>query len=232
VNTHRFFTPLFILLLPAAGLAQAKLVVSEGTQLDFGRIFRGDTIERRLTIRNDGTDTLVMGTIGVSCGCTGAMATADRIPPGGKGAVTITFNSKNFAGPVHKTVTLHSNGDTSGATLIEFTASVIDEIGLSPQSIILPDAEVGKLSTVTLSVTNNGMTPLALTGYRTDLKGLVLKLPPDAIPPGGSAPIRVDFTPKETSPLITDGVFVTTNNMHQSEIYIQVYGGVRRAKTE
>ena len=223
---------LLLLLIPAAGLAQPKLVVSEGTRLDFGRIYRGETIERTLTLKNTGTDTLVMGTIGVSCGCTGALASAERIPPGGKGEVKITFNSKNFAGPVHKTVTLHSNGDSSGATIIEFTATVVDEIGLSPQSIIMPDAQVGKLSTVTLGVTNNGMTPLALTGFRTQLKGLVLKLPPSAIPPGGSAEIRVEFTPVEPSPLLTDGVFVTTNNIRQAEVYIQVYGGVHPAKTE
>ncbi|HUI08674.1 MAG TPA: DUF1573 domain-containing protein [Bacteroidota bacterium] len=220
------------LLLPAVACAQAKLVVVEGTHLDFGRIYRGEVIERTLTLRNDGTDTLVMGAIGVSCGCTGAMATAEKVPPGGKGAVKITFNSKNFAGPIHKTVTLHSNGDTSGATTVEFTAVVIDEIGLNPQSIILPDAEVGKLSTVTLGVTNNGMTSLSLTGFRTQLKGLVLKLPSGEIPPGGTGEIRVEFTPEAPSPLLTDGVFVTTNNARQPEVYIQVYGGVHRAKTE
>ena len=220
------------LLLPAAALAQPKLVVLEGTHLDFGKIYRGEVIERSLTLKNDGTDTLVMGTIGVSCGCTGAMATAEKIPPGGKGALKITFNSKNFDGPVHKTVTLHSNGDTSGATMIEFVATVIDEIALSPASIILPDAEVGRMSTAVVGVTNNGMTPLALTGFRTQLKGLILKLPADAISPGGKAEIRVEFTPEAPSPILTDGVFVTTNNMHQPEVYIQVYGGVRRAKTE
>jgi len=229
VITRRF--PL-LLLLPAAALAQPKLVVPGGTDLNFGRIYRGETIERTIALRNEGKDTLIMGTIGVSCGCTGAMASADRIPPGGDGSLKITFNSKNFTGRVHKTVTLHSNGDTSGGTVIEFTAVVIDEVALNPQSIILPDAEVGKLSTVTLGVTNNGMTPLSLTGYRTELKGLVLKLPAAPIPPEGSAEIRVEFTPLETSPLLTEGVFVATNNMHQPEVYIQVYGGVRRAKTE
>jgi hypothetical protein len=209
----------------------AKLVVLEGTQFDFGKIYRGSVMERKLTLHNAGSDTLVMGTIGVSCGCTGAMVTAERIPPGGTGAVKITFNSKNFTGPVHKTVTLNSNGDSLGYTIIEFTASVIDEIGLNPQSIIVPEAEVNKRSAVTLTVTNNGMTPLSLTGFRTQLKGLVLKLPPDPIPPGGTGEILAEFTPEAPSRMLTEGVFVTTNNIRQPEVYLQVYGGVRQPKS-
>ena len=228
-------TTLLALLLSASAGSQvkplAKLVVLEGTHFDFGKIYRGSVMDRKLTLKNAGTDTLVMGTIGVSCGCTGAMVTTDRIPPGGSGAVRITFNSKNFSGPVHKTVTLNSNGDSLGSTTIEFTATVIDEIGLNPQSIIVPGAEVHKLSKVALTVTNNGMTPLSLTGFRTDLKGLVLKLPADPIPPGGTAAIDVEFTPEAPSPMLSDGVFVATNNIRQPEVYLQVYGGVRQAKS-
>jgi len=209
----------------------AKLLVLEGTNFDFGKIYRGSVMERTLTLKNAGTDTLVMGTIAVSCGCTGAMVTSDRIAPGGTGSVRITFNSKNFSGPVHKTVTLNSNGDSLGYTVIEFTASVTDEIGMNPQSIIVMEAEVNKTTTVTLTVTNNGMTPLSLTGFRTPLKGLVLKLPPDPIPPGGAAAIRVEFTPEAPSPMLTEGVFVTTNNLRQPEVYLQVYGGVRKPKS-
>jgi hypothetical protein len=209
----------------------AKLVVLEGTHFDFGKIYRGSVMDRKLTLKNAGTDTLVMGSISVSCGCTGAMVTADRIAPGETGFVRITFNSKNFAGPVHKTVTLNSNGDSLGYTIIEFTASVIDEIGMNPQSLIVPGAEVNKTSTVLLTVTNNGMTPLSLTGYRTQLKGLVLKLPPDPIPPGGTGEIHAEFTPEAPSPMLTEGVFVTTNNMRQPEVYLQVYGGVRQSKS-
>jgi hypothetical protein len=240
VTLSRFLlTPLAAALLCAAAGAAAQtgskaganIVLPEGKQFDFGKIYRGSVTEKTLTFRNAGSDTLVMGTVGVSCGCTGAIVTTDRIPPGGSGAVRITFNSKNFSGPVHKVVTLNSNGDSLGYTTIEFTATVIDEIGLNPQSIIVPGAEVHKLSRVTLTVTNNGMTPLSLTGFRTDLKGLVLKLPGDPIPPGGTAAVDVEFTPEAPSPMLSDGVFVATNNIRQPEVYLQVYGGVRQAKS-
>jgi hypothetical protein len=237
--SRSLLTPLVAALLCAAAGAPAqtgpkpgaRIVLLEGKQFDFGKIYRGSVMEKTLSFRNAGSDTLVMGTIGVSCGCTGAMVTTDRIPPGGSGAVRITFNSKNVSGPVHKTVTLNSNGDSLGSTTIEFTATVIDEIGLNPQSIIVPGAEVHKLSKVALTVTNNGMTPLSLTGFRTDLKGLVLKLPADPIPPGGTAAIDVEFTPEAPSPMLSDGVFVATNNIRQPEVYLQVYGGVRQAKS-
>jgi hypothetical protein len=228
--TPQAISALFATLLCAHAMSQPRLVVPEGTHLDLGKIYRGSVVEKNITLMNAGKDTLVMGTIGVSCGCTGAMVTNDRIPPGGTGSVKITFNSKNFVGPVRKTVTLNSNGDSLGYTTIEFTATVIDEIGLNPQSIILPGAEVNKTSRLTLTVTNNGMTPLSLTGFRTQLKGLVLKLPPAPIPPGGSADIQVEFTPDAPSPMLAEGVFVTTNNIRQPEVYLQIYGGVRQSK--
>jgi hypothetical protein len=31
--------------------------------------------------------------------------------------------------------------------------------------------------------------------------------------------------------MLTDGVFVSTNNMRQPEVYLQVYGGVQKAKS-
>jgi hypothetical protein len=31
--------------------------------------------------------------------------------------------------------------------------------------------------------------------------------------------------------MLAEGVFVTTNNMRQPEVYLQVYGGVRQPKS-
>lgn len=223
----------FILLLASTSAgAQPKIQVEQGTRFDFGKIFRGAILERELTLKNTGTDTLILGKIDASCGCTGAISNAERIPAGGTGTLHITFNSKNFVGPVHKTVTVHSNAADAQSTLIEFTADVVDEIALNPPSVFFQGAEVKKTSVAVLKVTNNGMGPLALSGYRTHLKGLVVKLPAESIPPGATAEIRAEFTPEESNPMLTDAIFVTTNNIRQPEVFIQVFGGVKESKPQ
>lgn len=226
---------LFILLLPAvvaSSPAQPAIRVVEGTTFDLGKVYRGTVVEKRISLENPGSDTLVVSRVEVSCGCTGTIVSRDRIPPGGRGLLSVTFNSKNFVGPVHKTLTVHSNAAAGNQTVVEFTANVIDEIGLDPQYLFFQDAEVKRRSTVMLTVTNNGTTPLSLEGFHTQMKGLVLKLPPEPITPGASARISAEFTPEAANPLISEGVFLRTSNPHQPEIYLQVFGNVRDFKFE
>src|SRR5512135_672795 len=78
--------------------AQPVLKVGEGTSLDFGTIYRGEQFERKLTLKNTGTDTLLLGNVEASCGCTGTMLSSNRLAPGESGSLLIKFNSKNFSG--------------------------------------------------------------------------------------------------------------------------------------
>jgi len=213
-------------------LAQPKLEVGGGGSFDLGKIYRGAVVDRQLTLRNPGSDTLLLGRVDVSCGCTGTVVSSDRIPPGGAGTLRITFHSQNFTGPVHKSVTVHSNAEGASETTIQFTAQVIDEIGLNPQTLLFRNADVKRLNVLLISVSNNSVTPLSLTGYRTQMKGLVLKLPAEAIPPGGTVEIRAEFTPEAPVPLISEGVFLTTSNERRPEIYIQVFGNAREFSFE
>lgn len=212
--------------------AQPKLEVGGGGSFDLGKIYRGAVVDRQLSIRNPGSDTLRLGRVDVSCGCTGTVVSNDRIPPGGSGTLRITFHSQNFTGPVHKSVTVHSNADGTPETVIQFTAQVIDEIGLNPQTLLFRNADVRRLNVVTISVSNNSAAPLSLTGYRTQMKGLVLKLPVEPIPPGGTVDIRAEFTPEAAVSLISEGVFLTTSNERRPEIYIQIFGNAREFSFE
>lgn len=212
--------------------AQPKLEVVGGDSLDLGTIFRGAVVDHDFSIRNAGTDTLRLGRVDVSCGCTGTVVSSDRIPPRGTGSLRITFHSQNFAGPVHKSVTVHSNAEGAPETVIQFTARIIDEIGLAPPSILFRNADVRRLNVVTIAVSNNGASPLSLTGYRTQLKGLVLKLPGNPIPPGGTADIRVEYTPEAALSLISEGLFLTTSNERRPEIYMQIFGNARASSAE
>ena len=74
-------------------------------KFDLGKIDRGVVAKKELTIKNAGTEKLVLGNVEVSCGCTGTVVSNKELLPGDTTSLLITFNSKNFNGPVHKTVT-------------------------------------------------------------------------------------------------------------------------------
>ena len=213
--------------LPMTLLAQPVLKVADGTSLDFGTIYRGDQIERKLTLKNTGTDTLVLGSVEPSCGCTGTVVSESRIPPGGAGSLLIKFNSRNFTGQVHKTVTVNSNSAEAARTVIEFVANIVDEIILSPTQLWFKEAKVGKQSSLTATVKNAGTDTLKLTGFRTSLKDFSLNLTSASIPPGGTFELVATLTPTQATAILADRVMLETNNPRQPDVAIPVYGNVK-----
>lgn len=221
-----------IVSISSAVWAQPKLEVVEGLKHDFGTISRGTKVERKVTLKNTGTETLVISKVDAACGCTGTLVSNDHINPGETGTLAITFNSQNFSGPVHKTVTVNSNSGTNPAQVIEFNATVQEEISLTPNHIWFRDAQVGLQTTATLTIKNQGKNPLALTEAKTQLEGFSLKLPKEPIKPGSTVQVVAEFTPKAARQVLSDGVIIMTNNPSQPQVYVQIYGNVKEFKFE
>jgi hypothetical protein len=233
MNARCVTTPLVTLLalLAATACAQPKIGYAE-KKFDLGAIYRGEVIEHSLILKNTGTELLLLGSIDASCGCTGTVASSKEIRPGEAGTLAITFNSRNFSGTVHKTVTINSNAVNEPRLVIEFTANVIDEILVTPAHLWFKDAEIGRKIRLSLTLTNNGKEPLRLSGWHSQLTGLVLVLPSSPIEPGKTAELHADFTPEKSTPILSDGAFVATSNSRQPELFIPVYGNVREFKFE
>ncbi len=220
----------FVLLGRAEG--QPRLEIEEGAKFSLGKVYRGEVVERTLTLKSTGTDTLKVGRVDATCGCTGTVVSSHNIPAGTTGTLRITFNSKNFSGPVHKSVTISSNATNAPQMVVEFTAEIIDEVLFTPQQFWVKDGEVGRTTRLTVKVKNNGTNPLTFRSFRTTLEGFVLKLPAAALSPGSECEIVAEFTPKKAAPFLAEGVFLTTSNPHQPEIYLPIYGNTKEFKFE
>jgi len=227
-------SPKHLLLLLAAVAtslsAQPKLSVVEGTKLDLGTVSRGTVVEKRVSLKNIGTDTLIIGKVDVSCGCTGTVVSSSHIAPGETGTLLITFNSKNFTGGVHKSVSVNSNAKDSPATTIEFTANIIEEVAVSPTTIWFKDAVNGQTATATLKVKNSGKEKLTLTGFSTPLADFFLKLPSQPIDTGKTVDVVAEYKPKSAQQLINNTVVLKTSNKSQPEVSIPIYGNVKEFK--
>ena len=214
----------------SAVFAQPKLEVEQGLKFDLGKIDRGVVAKKELTIKNAGTEKLVLGNVEVSCGCTGTVVSNKELLPGDTTSLLITFNSKNFNGPVHKTVTVNSNSVEAPRTLIEFTATVVEDLAFSPMQFYFKDAQVGTTSTATIIVKNESTKDLMITGYHTQLQDFSIKYPPKTIAPGDTMAITAEFTPQKAVPVLSDGVYITTSSKTQSEVYIYIFGNVKEFK--
>jgi hypothetical protein len=207
--------------------AQPKLELPGGSKFNLGSVYRGAMAERHITLRNVGTDTLIISRVDVSCGCTGTMISHDRIAPGDTGSLLITFNSKNFRGAVHKTVTVNSNDPSQPQAVIQFEGTVVEDVVTTPEYLWFQDAEVGARSTRMLTIKNEGKEPLLLKSFTSELRGLSVSLPAEPVQPGSTIQLPVVYTPAAANPVLAERMTITTSNPHQSEIVVAVYGNVR-----
>jgi hypothetical protein len=212
--------------------AQPRLKVMEGTKFDLGNVDRGVVATKHVTLKNIGNQVLTIGNVEVSCGCTGTVVSSKELNPGDTTSLLITFNSKNFTGQVHKSLTINSNSADAPRTLIEFTAKVVEDLSFTPLQFYFKDALEGRKSTATVKVTNGSTRDQTITGYRTQLESFVLKYPSKPIRPGETVELSAEFTPKKVMPVLSDGVYITTSSQSQPEVYVYIFGNVKEFRFE
>jgi hypothetical protein len=95
---------------------------------DFGDIIQGDKVEETFKFANTGTEPLILTNVQVTCGCTTPKGwPRDPILPGGKGELTVAFNSAGKMGKQNKVVTVVSNAVNSDGAQISFTTNVLEK---------------------------------------------------------------------------------------------------------
>jgi hypothetical protein len=95
---------------------------------DFGDIIQGDKVEHTFYFTNTGNEPLIITNVQVTCGCTTPKGwPRDPIPSGGKGELTVSFNSAGKSGKQNKPVTIISNAVNPDGSQISFTTNVLEK---------------------------------------------------------------------------------------------------------
>lgn len=133
----KYFFLLIVLAFAGQSFAQATHAKANGPVIsfekknhDFGDIYQGDKVEETFKFTNTGTEPLIITNVQVTCGCTTPKGwPRDPIAPGGKGEITIGFNSAGKMNRQNKVITIISNATNSDEAQISFTANVIEKKG-------------------------------------------------------------------------------------------------------
>ena len=87
--------------------AAPKIEVTPETK-DAGTVAKGQMIESTFVVKNNGTADLIISDARPGCGCT--VASFDKVvKPGAEGKVVSSVDTKNFSGPISKSILLVSN---------------------------------------------------------------------------------------------------------------------------
>jgi hypothetical protein len=96
----------------------------EPESFDFGRALPGKTLRKDFTIRNFGEAELVIESLSTTCGCTAALSAQRRVAPGGRTALRVTFETRNYSGTVERLVLVRSNDPETPVVQLRVSATV------------------------------------------------------------------------------------------------------------
>jgi len=106
---------------PAAGQPRIKF---KETSWDFGRVKQGEPLSHEFVFSNEGDATLVIQKVTTTCGCTAALLSADKIPPGKEGKIEIKFDTRGYGGQVSKLLYVDSNDPSQARRQLQVTADI------------------------------------------------------------------------------------------------------------
>lgn len=109
---------------PAAATGGAPSIHFPEQQHDFGTILATETVRHEFKVVNRGDAPLVLTKARATCGCTVASFTRTSIPPGGEGAVTVSFSPGKRRNEQQKSVTVSSNDPENPSVKISIRAFV------------------------------------------------------------------------------------------------------------
>jgi len=222
-------TLFFFLFIYSFSFSQPKISIVEGTSHDWGTMYKGEVMDKKLTIKNVGTDTLVIASVNASCGCTAAMLSEKIIPPQKTGNVSISFNSQNFSGKVKKNVTITSNDKDDPSLIVSFGINILEELVLNPKILVFRDLKKGEQQEQTIVVKNNSDSIIAFQSWKSENKNLDVQFPQTGIAPGKEGTLTVKFNAVDVGNVNTI-LEITTNAKHLAKLPVNVYANIIEKK--
>lgn len=115
-------------------VATPKISIDPMTK-DAGTVAKGERIEAVFAVKNNGTQDLTISEARPSCGCT--VASFDKtVKPGQTGKITAAVDTKNFNGPITKSVTVVSNDPENPQLALTIKAIVKPYVEVAPQEFV------------------------------------------------------------------------------------------------
>jgi hypothetical protein len=213
---------LLFLCIPAGVLGQPRLDLVGGNTFGFGDVYAGDKVTHQLTLRNTGTDTLIISDVSAGCGCTGTLMSSSHIPPAGSGILSISFNSARLAGPTQKVVTLNTNDTSHAHVRITFNANVIKSLTIVPEYLVFRTS-VDSPSTEEVTITNTGSTPIRILSATSSLDRLSVKMSTDRIDPGKESLLTCLLAPGREG-LVNGSITIVTDRPRASTLSVRFFG--------
>ena len=197
------------------------------TMLDFGTLAQGATGTLSFVIKNTGDRDLELGgsspLLPLDCTAQTDLVVPTTIVPGDTLTAHVTYTAD-----IDKTwcnLYLLTNDPYLSSVMIQIRATILSPtVVLSDFILYFPATLIGLQSTMPLTVRNDGYDNLHIAGVQFGNPAFSLGTDlPLSIPPGGSADLRVVFSPTTYFEVYTAAVFFT-NDLSRRQVSLYLYG--------
>ncbi len=223
--------PVAALLFASGALAQAKKprAVFKATTHDFGKIKQGDVVSHEFVFKNEGDATLVIDKVETTCGCTAALVSDQKIPPGKEGKVKATFNSRGYSGRMTRYVYLVSNDAESARRELGLTADIEVQpsarINIDNYNVDMGLCLEGETPAAKIVIKSIGERELKIEMTHENVKFFSGGQPlafPLFLPSGESREVELRFPPQSRTGVQRDYVLINSNDPVRSTLSVYV----------
>lgn len=221
---------IFALVFALAGTlsAQSKMVF-ETTELDFGELDAGKTVELTFKFKNTGDETLIITNINSSCGCTIPRIGKKEYQPGETGVIPVRFNSRGLKGKIAKTVTIVTNDKDNEYTTLKIKGTVtlknFARAQIEPKELNFKTVKAGEEYSQSIKIKNTGTAELQIieVAHSPQVSFLFAK---DVVAPGEEMDVKIIFTPMKAGRFV-NFMRIRTNSYQQSFSIVKLIAVVK-----
>lgn len=203
--------------------AQPKLTIVGGTSFEFGDVYTDIPVKKIITLKNEGTDTLIISNVSSSCGCTAALMSNSHIPPGDSGLLSISFDGKKFSGIIRRTVSFESNDPQQQKNRISFSANVLKLLSIEPEYIMFNRVFLDSSSTQSLLIKNNSNETIKVVGIHPTTDIVTTKIEKKTLKPNDSTYIECTIKPTSTGS-INGNINIETDHPKVQTVSVRFFG--------
>lgn len=221
----------FILSMTASLNAQPKLTVLEGTTKDWTEVKPEESpLTTDFTIKNTGTELLVISNVRPTCGCTTAPLDRDSLMPGETANLHVSLNIGGSAGKLSKQIRIYSNDPENKTEVITLKANIIRPVSIRPSTYLqFREMQVGTQAQASLFLKNNTSESLTLSNFDVEPMEMSINLIGNVtLAPGEEIELVATVNPKKPG-YFNAKVSMNTSNESQKNLTIKGFGKIEES---
>ena len=209
-----------------------KMVVPEKIK-DLGKVAQGDVLNVDFAIVNEGDEPLEIKAVRPTCGCT--VADFDReIAPGKTGYVKARLETRDFTGPISKSILIMTNDPRDPTTTVVIKTSVHPYVQVLPRALVRFNAvqhePMEQKITVVADEEEKGFKVTGVKSSAPFLLASIRPVPADELLAGKSPQqYEIALTMEKNPPVgpVNAVLEIETNHPKAKTVSVKVFGVVR-----